>query len=201
MNHLAHFFLAQRSAEAAVGAFLGDFVKGKIQKEDFPPAMRVEIMIHRHVDAFTDADAQVLKSKEIFKKTRRRFAGIALDVAFDHFLTRNWEEFTDESLRGFTQNVYKDLSRNLQYFPLSFQPFLPRMISDDWLFAYKNFERVQGVLQRMSSRVRGGESLAHAFDEIKTNYLFFDELFKEFFPRLQDFVIEKRKELTADLRR
>lgn len=201
MNHLAHFFLAARSAEAITGALLGDFVKGKIDAQSFPEPMRIEIMTHRYVDAFTDADERILQSKEIFKKTRRRLAGIALDVAFDHFLARNWEEFTDENFRGFTHNVYKDLSRNLQYFPFNFQAILPRMIADDWLFAYKKFERVQGVLQRMSSRMRGGESLNEAFDEIKANYLFFDELFKEFFPRLQDFVIDKRKELTADLRR
>lgn len=198
MNHLAHFFLARRSAEAVVGAFLGDFVKGKIQADEFPEEMRVEIMVHRHIDAFTDSDARILRSKELFINTRRRFAGIALDVAFDHFLARNWDIYANESLRGFTQNVYADLNRNLHYFPPNFQTFLPRMIADDWLASYKDFERVKFSLQRMSLRVRGGESLAQAFDEIKANYDFFDELFKEFFPRLQDFVIEKRKEISRE---
>lgn len=198
MNHLAHFFLARRSAEAVVGSFLGDFVKGKIQANDFPEEMRVEIMVHRYIDGFTDADGRILQSKDIFKNTRRRFAGIALDVAFDHFLARNWSLYTNESLRGFTQNVYKDLSRNLHYFPSNFQAVLPRMIADDWLAAYENFERVKFSLQRMSLRVRGGENLVQAFEEIKANYDFFDELFKEFFPRLQNFVIEKRKEINRE---
>lgn len=198
MNHLAHFFLARRSAEAVVGAFLGDFVKGKIQADEFPEEMRVEIMVHRHIDAFTDSDARILRSKELFINTRRRFAGIALDVAFDHFLARNWDIYANESLRGFTKNIYADLNRNLHYFPPNFQTFLPRMIADDWLASYKDFERVKFSLQRMSLRVRGGESLAQAFDEIKANYDFFDELFKEFFPRLQDFVIEKRKEISRE---
>lgn len=96
MNHLAHFFLAARSAEAITGALLGDFVKGKIDTQSFPDRMRVEIMTHRYVDAFTDADERILQSKEIFKKTRRRFVGIALDVAFDHFLARNWEELLSD---------------------------------------------------------------------------------------------------------
>jgi len=198
MNHLAHFFLARRSTEAVVGAFLGDFVKGKVGEAEFPEEMRVEIMVHRYIDGFTDADERILQSKDIFKNTRRRFTGIALDVAFDHFLARNWSVYTNESLRGFTQNVYKDLSRNLQYFPPNFQTFLPRMIADDWLASYKDFERVGFSLQRMSLRVRGGESLAQAFAEIKANYDFFDELFKEFFPRLQSFVIEKRQEISRD---
>ncbi|HQU83573.1 MAG TPA: ACP phosphodiesterase [Pyrinomonadaceae bacterium] len=198
MNHLAHFFLARRSAEAATGALLGDFVKGKIEADNFPEKMRVEIMIHRFTDAFTDTDAQILHSKDVFKNTRRRFAGIALDVAFDHFLARNWKNFTDESLREFANENYSALSKNIRYFPFTFQPVLQRMIADDWLFAYRNFERVGLVLQRMSLRVRGGESLAQAFDEIKANYEYFDEVFKEFFPRLQDFVIEKRKEISYE---
>lgn len=198
MNHLAHFFLAERSAEAITGALLGDFVKGKIDTQSFPEQMRVEIMTHRYIDGFTDADERILQSKDFFKKTRRRFAGIALDVAFDHFLARNWSVYTNESLRGFTQNVYKDLSRHLQYFPPSFQTVLPRMIADDWLASYADFERVKFSLQRMSFRVRSGESLAEAFEEIKANYDFFDELFKEFFPRLQIFVLEKRKEISRE---
>lgn len=198
MNHLAHFFLAERSGEAVTGAFLGDFVKGKIDAGEFPEAMRVEILVHRYVDAFTDADESLLKSKSLFKKTRRRFAGIALDVAFDHFLARSWRVYTSETLREFTSETYAKLAQNIHYFPPQFQTFLPRMIADDWLFTYKDFERVRLALERLAMRVRGGESLMQAFGELKANYDFFDETFNEFFPRLQDFVIEKRRELSTD---
>lgn len=199
MNHLAHFFLADHSSKAFTGALLGDFVKGKIDGNIFPQEMMTEILVHRYIDGFTDADVQVLNAKNVFKQTRRRFTGIAIDVAFDHFLARNWRHFTDAKLRVFADEVYVSLQQNRNYFPVNFQPILPRMVADDWLFAYQDFERVRLVLQRMSRRVRGGESLARAFDEIKANYLFFDELFKEFFPRLQDFVKNQRVKLSKDL--
>ena len=198
MNHLAHFFLAEHSDDAFVGALLGDFVKGKIEAGTFPAQTRIEIMVHRHIDAFTDSDAQVSKSKQRFIKTRRRFAGIALDVAFDHFLVKNWSNYTNENLREFTQNIYAGLSKNLSYFPINFQTILPRMIADDWLISYMDFERLKFVLQRLSMRVRGGESLLEAFAEIKANYGFYNEIFKEFFPRLQAFVIERRKEISHE---
>lgn len=199
MNHLAHFFLAERSPEATTGAFLGDFVKGKIGDKDFPPAMRVEIMIHRHVDAFTDADANVQTGKNLFVKTRRRFAGIALDVAFDHFLARNWNDYADEDLHDFAGKIYQSLEANKMRFPVSFQTILPRMIADDWLAAYTNFDRVKFALERLAMRVRGGSSLNKAASEIAANFDFYEDLFKEFFPRLQDFVVEKRNDLTKNL--
>lgn len=199
MNHLAHFFLAERSPEAAAGAFLGDFVKGKISAEAFPEAMRVEIMIHRHVDAFTDADARLSAGKTLFVKTRRRFAGIALDVAFDHFLAKNWNAYASEDLSAFARKIYAALEKNADYFPPNFRAVLPRMIADDWLAAYRNFERVNFALQRLAVRARGGESLLEAFGEIKNNYDFYDELFADFFPRLQRFVVERRADLKGNL--
>jgi acyl carrier protein phosphodiesterase len=199
MNHLAHFFLAERSPEAATGAFLGDFVKGKISEKAFPPAMCVEIMIHRHVDAFTDTDANVQTGKNLFVKTRRRFAGIALDVGFDHFLAKNWNDYTSEDLHDFAAEIYQSLESNKTRFPMSFQTVLPRMIADDWLAAYTDFERVKFALERLSTRVRGGASLTEAASEIVVNFDFYEDLFKEFFPRLQDFAIKKRNDLTKNI--
>lgn len=195
MNHLAHFFLAARSPEAVTGALLGDFVKGKIGADDFPPAMRLEITIHRRVDAFTDADEILLNSKNRFVKTRRRFAGIALDVAFDHFLAKNWASYTTENLDEFARFAYRALEANARLFPASFQTFLPRMIAEDFLAAYRNFARVEFALQKVSLRVRGGESLRAAFGEISANYDYFENRFRDFFPRLQAYVAETRRTL------
>lgn len=195
MNHLAHFFLARRTPEALTGALLGDFVKGKISENAFPFEMRDEIIIHRSVDAFTDRDAALQNGKRRIKPPRRRFAGIILDVLFDHFLAANWNDYADESLDVFAARAYRALETNAHRFPMNFQAFLPRMIADDWLAAYRNVERVDFALQRLARRVRGGESLQNAFSEISENYDYFEDCFREFFPRLQTFVAETRKTL------
>ena len=192
MNHLAHFFLAKRSGEAVTGAMLGDFVKGNIGANDFPPAMRDEIIIHRRVDAFTDADLNLQNCKSRFVTTRRRFAGIVLDVAFDHFLAANWNEYTAENLDDFAQFAYLSLTENVNRFPATFQQFLPRMIGDDFLAAYRNFERVEFALEKLSHRVRGGENMLAAFGELGANYDYFENCFREYFPRLQKFNLETR---------
>ncbi len=195
MNHLAHFFLAERSSEAVAGALLGDFVKGRISTTEFPPAMRDEIVIHRQIDAFTDRDDVLLNCKNRFVKTRRRLTGIALDVASDHFLAKNWELYTSENLDDFANFAYRSLETHIGRFPPLFQNFLPRMIDDDFLSAYRDLSRVEFALDKLSKRLRDGENLRTAFGEIKVNYEYFDECFCEFFPRLQQFVIETRSNL------
>ncbi|HEX8636870.1 MAG TPA: ACP phosphodiesterase [Pyrinomonadaceae bacterium] len=195
MNHLAHFFLAERAPGAVVGAFLGDFVKGKIAASDFPPPMRREIIVHRRIDAFTDTDEILLGSKNRFVKTRRRFAGIVLDVAFDHFLAVNWTDYAAQNLDEFANFAYRALSANADRFPADFQKILPQMIADDFLAAYRDFARVRFALQRLSARVRGGENMREAFGELAANYDYFQDVFREFFPRLQNFVAETRKNL------
>lgn len=195
MNHLAHFFLAVRSPESVTGALLGDFVKGKIGANDFLPAMRVEVVMHRKIDAFTDADENLLAAKSRFVKTRRRFAGIVLDVAFDHYLAKNWTNYSTETLDNFARFAYQSLDANARRFPPNFQTFLPGMIADDFLAAYRNFGRVEFALQKLSLRVRGGENLREAFGELSANYEYFENLFCDFFPRLQNFVAETRKTL------
>jgi acyl carrier protein phosphodiesterase len=195
MNHLAHFFLAERAPEAVVGAFLGDFVKGKVGADDFPPLIRDEIIVHRRVDAFTDANEITLNSKNRFVKTRRRFAGIVLDVAFDHFLAKNWTDYAVENLPDFAGFAYRALLAHAHRFPVDFQPFLPRMIADDFLAAYRDFNHVEFALQKLSVRVRGGENMREAFAELEANYDCFQKDFQDFFPRLQYFVAETRKDL------
>lgn len=195
MNHLAHFFLAERTPEAVAGAFLGDFVKGKIGADNFPPPIRREIIIHRLIDAFTDANEITLNGKNRFVKTRRRYASIVLDVAFDHFLAKNWADYAAENLDDFARFAYRATEAHAHRFPSNFQKILPRMINDDFLAAYRDFGRVEFALLRLSARVRGGENMLEAFGELAANYDYFQNVFRDFFPCLQNFVAETRKDL------
>ena len=55
MNYLAHLYLSDDGTpESLVGALLGDFVKGDDHR-NYPPAIQRAILLHRKIDAFTDA--------------------------------------------------------------------------------------------------------------------------------------------------
>ena len=89
MNYLAHAWLARHSDDAILGAMLGDFVHGQQALLDWPVPVREEIVRHRFIDRYTDSHPEVIAARARFG-TLRRYAGIALDVYFDHCLARGW---------------------------------------------------------------------------------------------------------------
>ena len=53
MNYLAHAFLSLNDDEIQLGNLIGDFVKGN-KYERYPPKIKKGILLHRHIDSFTD---------------------------------------------------------------------------------------------------------------------------------------------------
>src|ERR1044072_1762401 len=58
MNLLAHALAAAPDAELMLGSLIGDFVRGRIDPS-LPPAIRAGVALHRAVDTFTDAHAEI----------------------------------------------------------------------------------------------------------------------------------------------
>ena len=109
MNFLAHAFLARSSPELLIGGLLGDFVKGRERLQQYSPAVRAGILLHRAIDRYTDAHPAVHASCALISPARRRFAAILVDVFCDHFLACHWHRYTDLPLEAFTQQVYTTL--------------------------------------------------------------------------------------------
>jgi acyl carrier protein phosphodiesterase len=87
MNYLAHLHLGGQRPGQLLGSLYGDFVKGRLQGQ-FAPEIEGAIQLHRSIDVFTDRHPLVDVALSRFSLTRRRYAGIVLDVFFDHCLAR-----------------------------------------------------------------------------------------------------------------
>lgn len=196
MNYLAHLYLAEDTDESVLGNFLGDFVKGPIGN-DYAPEILKGIRTHRKVDAFTDSHEKFKSGKRLMSPARRRFSGIIIDLAFDHFLARNWSSYSEEELDRFIRKVYGVFRRNAHLLPDSVKGMLPRMIEEDWLGSYRELEDTGRILDRISNRLRrrsGREnSLSGAVEEIESNYTALEENFSAFFPDVISFVENYRK--------
>ena len=94
MNHLAHFFLAPADDEARAGTLLGDFARGA-DLSGYAPRVELGIRLHRRIDSIVDASPQVAALRTLVEPPLRRYAGILLDVFFDHALIRNWQDLSD----------------------------------------------------------------------------------------------------------
>jgi acyl carrier protein phosphodiesterase len=190
MNYLAHVFLARHSSEAMIGGLLGDFVKGSIHA--YPAQIRAGILLHRAIDRYTDAHCVVRASCALVSARRRRFAGIMVDVFFDHFLARHWQRFADTPLPVFTQAAYSGLLARSGEFPQRLQRVLPQMAAHDWLGSYQDVEAIDAAINGISRRLRRANTLLGGAQEMLDNYAALQANFLRFFPELLCFVQEMR---------
>lgn len=186
MNYLAHLHLGGQSPDELLGSLYGDFVKGPLVGR-FSPKTEAAIQMHRTIDAFTDSHALVKRALSRFPNEKRRYAGIALDMFFDHCLARDWEEYSSVSLENFAQQIYGILEAE-PFLPPSLAQVVPSMISEDWFCAYKDIEMIGYGLGIISKRLSRPEGLDGLFEHLKDNYELLSADFHEFYPALRVFV-------------
>ncbi|MDB5996990.1 MAG: hypothetical protein JWP42_4126 [Pseudomonas sp.] len=190
MNYLAHLHLGGQRPGQWLGSLYGDFVKGRLQGQ-FDPEIEAAIQLHRSIDVFTDRHPLVDAALSRFSLTRRRYAGIVLDVFFDHCLARDWTSYADQPLAQFTSQVYRVLSNEPQL-PERLARIAPHMVAHDWLGSYEEFDVLEQVLRGISRRLTKPEELAAAMQELRALYEPLSEDFRLFYPQLQDFAQNRR---------
>jgi acyl carrier protein phosphodiesterase len=194
MNYLAHALLSGNSDAAITGGLLGDFVKGRLDGR-FDTEVTEAIVLHRAVDRFTDAHAIPHASRALISPARRRFAGVLVDVFYDHFLARHWSRYCDIALEDFTAHVYAILLPQRDGFPERLRHVLPHMAANDWLASYAELWAVNAALNGIARRFQRFPRaivLVDAVIELETNYREFEEHFLAFFPELMRYAHEYR---------
>jgi len=191
MNYLAHLYLSDDSDESILGSIIADFVKGPLI-DQYNPTILKAIQIHRKIDSFTDTHEMALPSRKLFSSKMRRFAGIIIDVAFDHFLAKNWSLYSNRELSDFINKSYAILKRYRKLLPGDLKFAVPKMIEEDWLGSYKNLEAIGITLDKISKRIEKKfgrkNNLSGAIEEVKSNYNELEGNFKVFFPELTSYV-------------
>lgn len=182
MNYLAHLHLGGQEPQQLLGSLYGDFVKGTFLG-DFSAQTEEAIRLHRRIDAFTDSHPLVRRALGRFPVSRRRYAGIALDMFFDHCLARDWERYADVPLDVFSKNVYQLLERE-PALPERLARIAPLIIAEDWLGAYRDFSMIGHGLEVISQRLSQPEGLLGAYEELTVLYEPLSADFLEFYPLL-----------------
>lgn len=199
MNYLAHLHLAEDSDEALVGNLLGDFVKGRPDRLDYPDTVRRGILLHRRVDSFTDHHPIFTASRARLEPPYRRFAGIIIDLAYDHFLARDWADYHDEPLPAFAARAYRALARHHHQLPPRLQRMAPIMSEQDWLSAYRELDNVERSLAGIARRLSRPTPLASSGEQLRRHYAGLEADFRAFMPELEVFARTERHRLQGDL--
>jgi acyl carrier protein phosphodiesterase len=183
MNYLAHLYFAGESSESRIGNLLGDFCRG-VDIKSLSPAVLQGLQQHRAIDAFTDNSPEVLAAKQYFAAHRRRFAGIAIDMLFDHLLIRHWSKFHLQPFELYKNQLYQKLTSDLPLMPASMQPTVSAIIRQDWFLSYAKLPHLAQALDQVAKRIRFRNQFAGAGDDISAHYAELEQLFLAFFPRL-----------------
>jgi acyl carrier protein phosphodiesterase len=191
MNHLAHFRLADHSAAGFMGSLLGEYVKGGL-KGRLPEGIEQGILLHRKIDSYTNYHPIAAVSRNRISPVRRRFAGIIIDVGYDHFLSQNWNKFCRIDLADFTATVYEALLPLEYLLPEQPRRALPRLVRENWLMQWRSLEGVAKTLDRISARINCQDTLPGAIEEIQENYDILEADFLSFFPDLIQYAVRMK---------
>lgn len=183
MNFLAHAYLSGDSESLLIGNFIADAVKGSAINT-FSEEIKRGIILHRHIDAFTDTHPVVHTSILRLRPKYHKYSGVLVDIFYDHFLARNWKNYSSVELKTFAENVYSVMQINFELLPPHSKELLPYMIKYDWLTNYARLEGIQNVLNGMASRTSFVSHMEEAITELKQDYTLFENEFKIFFPEL-----------------
>lgn len=195
MNYFAHLVLAQPTVASKVGNLMGDFMRG-VREEQLLPEVRQGLLNHRLVDRVTDGHPLVIESRRLFSPARRRFAGVALDVVFDHFLIRHWERFYSTPLSVEIHSDYRWLRQGVDLMPASMRLLTQRMTRHDWFGQYGDLTNIGLALDRIAGRIRFANRFTGIIEEVDQHYATLEEVFLTLYPVLQQAVAEHALEIT-----
>jgi len=187
VNFLAHVYFADSSEDGIVGQVLGDFVRGS-DLGAYPAEIAAAIRLHREIDSYSDQHALTRTAKRRFVSPYRRFAGIIVDVVFDHFLARNWSHYSDVSLPEYAQRVDVALQRHIDLLPAPLKRFTRYMREVDMLTSNLHRQHIDDPLRRIARRSPRLTALADAPDVLWQQESGLRQDFDAFFPELIDHV-------------
>lgn len=193
MNFLAHLCLANGDSGLMMGGLVGDFVRGRRALRTFPEPIRQGIVLHRYIDKSTDRSPVIKKLRPQFPREFRRYAGIIIDLAFDHELAINWWRYMPGSLERFDLEARDLLREHAQWVPEKLAGFMVYADRHGLFSSYRETEVVLQALTGIGKRLSRPNPL-HRVDEMWPEMSpLFKLAFKEFFPLIQSDVVEWRK--------
>jgi len=185
MNYLAHIFLSA-SPQEQVGNFIGDFVKGR-QYENYPDEIRNGILRHRTIDEFTDNHAAVQQARALLREPFGRYAGVVLDLYFDHFLATHFSQYSNVKLSAFARRFYWALWRNRRVLPERVRGFMGHFILTNRLCRYATLGGLRGSFAIMARYKPFPVAPDHPITFLQENYTTLENYFLQFFPELVAF--------------
>ncbi|MGC1548689.1 MAG: ACP phosphodiesterase [Rhodanobacter sp.] len=186
MNYLAHSLLAGDDEWLRLGGLLGDFVHGQPDPA-LPPRLIAGIRLHRAIDVYTDSHPEVQAARELLLPPYRRYAGILLDMWFDHLLARDFPRWSTQPLATYSIEMRDLLHRHDALLPPELQRFRDYMDVNDLPAGYADAAVLGRALQGIGQRLRRANPLDSALPLLQALDRPLQRHFEVLLPDLQRF--------------
>ncbi|WP_304196403.1 acyl carrier protein phosphodiesterase [Flavobacterium alvei] len=194
MNFLAHIYLSGENDLIKIGNFMADGIHGK-HFDSFPIEIRKGIILHREIDTFTDSHPLFRQSTKRLHANYHHYSGIIVDIFYDHFLAKNWKNYSDEKLEDYTERFYQSLRDNFEVLTPKTQKMVPYLVTQNWLLSYQTVEGIEIILEKMDNRMKRNSNMRFAVAELRTFYSEFEEEFTLFFEEIKSYSNQKKQTL------
>lgn len=184
MNFLAHIYLSGNNDLLKIGNFMADSIRGN-SYENYPEEIKKGILLHRSIDSFTDMHPVYRKSKHRLHEKYGHYSGVIMDIFYDHFLAKNWANYSNKKLEEYADEFYQLLQDNYDLLTAKIQGMMPYMIARNWLVSYASISGLEMILFQMDHRTKNRVAMHESIVELQKFYLEFETEFTQFFEELQ----------------
>jgi acyl carrier protein phosphodiesterase len=171
---------------------MADGIHGK-QFDIYPMDIQKGIILHRAIDTFTDAHPVFRQSTKRLHANYHHYSGIIVDIFYDHFLAKNWNSYSNESLEDYSERFYQSLRDNFDDLTPKTQKMMPYLIAHNWLLSYQSIDGIESVLTKMDTRMKHDSNMRFSIAELKTFYSDFESEFTSFF---EDLIVHSNLKIT-----
>lgn len=182
MNFVGHAYIARNNPSLIAGNFAGDSYKGNLEKFAFLPEHILQgVKLHRFIDNFTDTSPFIKSVGKIFQQTGiTKVAYIGSDILLDHFITKNWAQFSSKKFEDFVEMIYRETDNNLIHLEEEFCFMYAHLKAQKWLFQYHTEEGIDMILWQFSRRIGFDNDLTKCMSVYRRETATIDALFSDF---------------------
>jgi acyl carrier protein phosphodiesterase len=168
MNYLSHLFLSPEEPLVIQGNFIGDIIRRR-EEILLHEGHKTGVALHRFIDHQTDHHPIVVKHRGALYTHFRKYAGVILDIYYDHLLFLNWADLANEPFLDFEQRMYGHLTFELESLPERIQIIINGMTSSRWLRTYTSEEGMRRVIERTKMKMSRPEYVGDVMSILSDN--------------------------------
>lgn len=175
---------------------MADSIRGN-SYEAYPEEIRKGILLHRSIDSFTDMHPIYRQSKHRLHEKYGHYSGVIMDIFYDHFLAKNWSDYSDENLEEYADTFYHLLDAHYDILTERVQGMLPYLVARNWFVSYASLAGLEMIMFQMDHRTKNRVAMHESMVELEEFYTEFQAEFRLFFEELRQHCANKLKELNG----